>query len=50
MILVINQDDQDDPDYDGYEVQVIEEVITPAATPVFERDHQPAVKMPGVPR
>ena len=43
---------QDDDDNDGYEMQVIEEVITPAATPVFERDQhqQPAVKMPGVPR
>ena len=29
--------------------QVIDEVATPAATPVFERE-QPAVKMPGVPR
>ena len=50
MILVLEKDDQDDPYDDCYEVQVIEEVITPAATPVFERDHQPAVKMPGVPR
>ena len=30
-------------------MQVINEVATPAATPVFERE-QPAVKMPGVPR
>ena len=44
-----DEDDEDDDD-DEYEVQVIEEVITPAATPVFERDQQPAVKMPGVPR
>merc|ERR1719228_2194467 len=30
------------------QTEVIDEVITPAATPVFERD-QPAVKMPGAP-
>ena len=39
----------DDQGGDDRDFQVIEEVITPTATPVFGRD-QPAVKMPGVPR